>query len=117
MKMTVAELIAELQTLDPSKKVNIVVGGEERNIIDTADFELHATDDGVEYVEFFVHSSSVMPLVSECENSKFAKIKTVVTAHIEDLERVSKIFRKNDMVATADEVLVAISELKEALEA
>jgi hypothetical protein len=52
--MNVGQLIAELQKLDPDKLVTIVVGNEDNNIIDTTQFELHATDDDVEYVEFFV---------------------------------------------------------------
>ena len=52
--MTIAELISELQKLDQNKAVSIVVGNEDKNIVDTYDFEIHAIDDGVEYVEFFV---------------------------------------------------------------
>lgn len=52
--MNVGELIAKLQELDPSKLVTIVVGDEDENIVDTRHFELHATDEGVEYLEFFV---------------------------------------------------------------
>ncbi len=52
--MNVGQLIEQLQKLDPSKLVTIVVGDEDENIVDTRHFELHATDDGVEYLEFFV---------------------------------------------------------------
>lgn len=52
--MSVGQLIAELQKLDPDKLVTIVVGDEDENIVDTRHFELHATDDGVEYLELFV---------------------------------------------------------------
>ncbi len=55
--MSVGQLIAQLQKLDPDKLVTIVVGDEDKNIVDTRHFELHATDDGVEYVEFFVKAS------------------------------------------------------------
>jgi len=54
--MNVGQLIAELQKLDPDKLVTIVVGNEDGNIVDTKQFELHATENSVEYVEFFVHS-------------------------------------------------------------
>lgn len=53
--MNVGQLIAELQKLDPDKLVTIVVGNEDGNIVDTKQFELHATENSVEYVEFFVH--------------------------------------------------------------
>lgn len=53
--MSVGQLIAELQKLDPNKLVTIVVGDEDSEIIDTHKFELHATDEGVEYVELFVN--------------------------------------------------------------
>lgn len=53
--MNVGQLIAELQKLDPDKRVTIVVGNEDGNIVDTSSFELHATENSVEYVEFFVH--------------------------------------------------------------
>lgn len=53
--MNVGQLIAELQKLDPDKLVTIVVGDEDSNIIDTRHFELHATDEGVEYLELFVN--------------------------------------------------------------
>jgi hypothetical protein len=53
--MNVGQLIAELQKLDPNKLVTIVVGNEDANIVNTSQFELHAADDGVKYVEFFVH--------------------------------------------------------------
>lgn len=49
--MNVGQLIAELQKLDPDKLVTIVVGNEDGNIVDTKQFELHATENSVEYVE------------------------------------------------------------------
>lgn len=52
--MNVGQLIAELQKLDPNKLVTIVVGDEDENIVDTRHFELHAKEEGVEYLEFFV---------------------------------------------------------------
>lgn len=59
MSRSINDLIRELQTLPNggARTVTVVVGDEDDNIIDTADFELHHAECDEHPLEIFVHST------------------------------------------------------------
>ena len=75
--MKVKDLIKELQECNQEANVSIVVGNEDKNSIDTYDFEIHAKDVD-EYIELFVYTGKEERIMETLNQKEMLLLKEII---------------------------------------